>query len=69
MKGLRVTSAPQPVVLCRSCDLSGETSGVLRDVDLRMQTQWLDCVNITLRSDHNASSTTSGAGHADQITF
>ncbi len=34
-----------------------------------MQTRWLDCVYITLRSDHNASSTTSGSGHADRITF
>ncbi len=41
---------------------------VLRDVHLRMQIRWLDCVYITLRSDHNASSTASGPGHADRIT-
>ena len=34
-----------------------------------MQTRWLDCVYITLRSDHDASSTTSEPGHADRITF
>ncbi len=34
-----------------------------------MQTQWLDCVYITLRTDHNASSTISGAGHAEWLTF
>ncbi len=41
---------------------------VLRDVDLRMQIRWLDWVCITLSSNHNASSTTSGPGHADRIT-
>ncbi len=42
---------------------------VLCDDDLRMRTWWLDCVYLPLRSDHNVASTTSGPGHADQITF
>ncbi len=68
-KSTYLTSAPQPVTLHLSCDSSGEGGGVLRDVDLRMQTRWLDCVYIILSSDHNASWTTSGPGHADWITF
>ncbi len=44
-----------------------EEVGFLHDIDLQMQTWWLGCVYI--RSDHNASSTTSGPGHADRITF
>ncbi len=44
-----------------------EDVGFLHAIDLQMQTRWLGCVYI--RSDHNASSTTSGPGHADRITF
>ncbi len=64
-----LTSAPHGCSPSFFLTVRERGGGVLREVDLRMQTLWLDCVYITLRSDHNASSTTSGAGHADRITF
>ncbi len=53
-------SAPWPL----SSDSSGEMGAgfcVMSTCELRPW--WLDCIYITLRSDHNASSTTSGPGH------
>lgn len=61
-----LTRALRPGVLHLSSDSSGERG---RDVDLQMQTRWLDCFHIAFQCDHNASSTASGPGHADRTRF